>query len=74
MPQSQLEVLPDNVSKCARLPTSRGGGGQELNTYRFKLQDGDTPLMKSAKNGHLEVVKKLLGAGADANAANSVSM
>jgi ankyrin repeat protein len=40
--------------------------------FLLLLQDGDTPLINAADYGHLEVVKKLLGAGADVNAVNKV--
>jgi ankyrin repeat protein len=37
------------------------------------LQHGNTPMHAAAKKGHLEVVQKLLGAGAAVDAAEKVS-
>ena len=33
----------------------------------FVLQDGWTPLVRASQNGHLEVVKSLIEAGANVN-------
>jgi hypothetical protein len=37
-------------------------------------QDGNTPLMNASASGQLEVVEKLLGAGADVSATNKASV
>ena len=34
---------------------------------RFVLQDGWTPLVIASENGHLEIVKSLIEAGANVN-------
>ena len=39
----------------------------------FRAQDGGTALMRACENGHLEVVKALLFAGADKEAEDKVS-
>ena len=40
----------------------------------FGAQDGDTPLHKASREGHLDVVKELLSKGANVDALNNVSM
>ena len=37
------------------------------------LKRGETPLLRAAKNGHLEVVKKLISAGASVDISDKVS-
>ena len=39
----------------------------------FVLQDGRSPLFESSLNGHLDVVKTLIEAGANINQAEKVS-
>ncbi len=40
--------------------------------YNLALQDGSTPLLIAAENGHLEVVRLLLGLGANKEATMKV--
>ena len=42
-------------------------------TPLFRHQFGDTPLHKSAANGHTEMTSTLIGANADVDAVNKVS-
>ena len=44
-----------------------------LKMQTFVLQDGLSPLYISSVNGHLDVVKTLIEAGANINQANKVS-
>ena len=44
-----------------------------VSTVGMPVQDGFTPLLIAAGTGHIEVVKTLLGAGADKEATNEVS-
>ena len=45
---------------------------QPLVIMTFLLQDGCSPLFTASRNGHLDVVKTLLEAGANINQANKV--
>ena len=38
----------------------------------FVLQDGWTPLVSASQNGHLEIVKRLIEAGANVNHTSKV--
>ena len=46
---------------------------QGSSTCATVSQNGYTPLIWASQNGHLEVVKALVAAGADINAAENVS-
>jgi ankyrin repeat protein len=44
------------------------------NVFSTVLQDGNTALISAAENGHLELVKVLVDAGADEEKENEVSI
>ncbi len=45
-----------------------------LNGYALARQDGATPVSVATQNGHVEVVRLLIAAGADVKASRNVSM
>ena len=48
-------------------------GGGEVLTARSARQDGYTPVYIASENGDVEVVSRLIAAGADVNTAAKVS-
>jgi len=40
----------------------------------YYLQDGNTPIHLAIRDGHVEVVEKLISSGADVNAVDKVSV
>ncbi len=55
---------------CKKVVSLKNGGMNILTTF---LQDGFTPLMAAAQEGHLSVVELLVSVGAQVNSQRNVS-